>query len=496
MGKQLILGGPGCGKTTRLLEIVGTHLAAGIRPQQIAYIAFTKKAASEAQTRARNLFNLTEKEVPYFRTLHSLAFRELGLRNEQLMTSAHYNELGSILKIEFGKVEDELGTMNEQRERGSQYYHIEQQSRLRCIDLRSMCLKDRRQGILGVQHYQDSLKAFKAARHIYDYTDILELWLHRMIPLPVQVLIVDEAQDLSPLQWRLVEGMEKGVPHIYYAGDDDQAIYEWAGADISHFLNLSVPSSVLPISHRLPRQIFLRCDKIAKKIRNRYSKDWQPANREGEVLTVASPECAPIGNDSWMVLARNHYQLENVAAFLKSRGHVFTYSGRSSLARTDALAVRAWLRAQEEEYVSLANVKSIFPRMYKSKVKGDKAALLRMPNEAVLPRDQLLNLYGIDLSESWQENLLLRSEEKAYLKMVLSRGIDLEREPIIKVSTIHAVKGAEADNVIVLPDMSGACYESFLTKPDAEARVFYVACSRAKQRLLICHPQGANSFPL
>ena len=52
------------------------------------------------------------------------------------------------------------------------------------------------------------------------------------------LLIIDEAQDLAPLQWRMVK--EVLVPNskkVYYAGDDDQAIYTWMGVRVSDFLN-------------------------------------------------------------------------------------------------------------------------------------------------------------------------------------------------------------------------------------------------------------------
>lgn len=496
MHRELILGGPGCGKTTKLLEIVSGHLANGIRPTEIAFVAFTRKAAGEAKSRAGQRFGLSEKELPYFRTLHSFAFKELGFGSDKLMSSDHYNELGSILKLDFGKVDDEYGMMSEQKERGSQYYYIEQQSRLRCIDLKRMCLIDGRQGYWNLKHYQESLQAFKKSKKIYDYTDILELWLEKMQSLPIKVLIVDEAQDLSPLQWRLIEKMQSDVSFVYYAGDDDQAIYEWAGADISHFLNLGITTTVLPISHRLPRLIFNRCDKIAKKIRHRYAKDWAPSPREGEVRTIASPELAQMNEGTWMVLARNHYQLDGVAAHLKSRGYAFTFSSRSSLATLDALAVRAWIRAQSEEYVLMGDIKRIVPKFYKSKFKGDKSSIFGMADETVIPKTELLSLYGIDLNESWEANLILRPEERSYLKALLGRKINMEEEPTIKISTIHAVKGGEADNVLVIPDMSAACYDSFVAKPDAECRVFFVAASRARERLLLCHPQTSNYFPL
>ena len=47
--------------------------------------------------------------------------------------------------------------------------------------------------------------------------------------------MVDEAQDLSPIQWKMYDILKKNSKHIILAGDDDQAIYGWAGADVARF---------------------------------------------------------------------------------------------------------------------------------------------------------------------------------------------------------------------------------------------------------------------
>ena len=63
----------------------------GIRPKQIGYFSFTKKAATEAATRAAEKFNLdVEDDLTYFRTLHSYAFNQLGMTREKMMGSEDY----------------------------------------------------------------------------------------------------------------------------------------------------------------------------------------------------------------------------------------------------------------------------------------------------------------------------------------------------------------------------------------------------------------------
>ena len=82
--KTIILGPPGTGKTTTLLNLVDQFIQDGIRPKQIGYFSFTKKAATEAATRAADKFGLdVENDLAFFRTLHSYAFNQLGMTREK-----------------------------------------------------------------------------------------------------------------------------------------------------------------------------------------------------------------------------------------------------------------------------------------------------------------------------------------------------------------------------------------------------------------------------
>ena len=51
-----------------------------------------------------------------------------------------------------------------------------------------------------------------------------------------KVVFIDEAQDLSPIQWMMYDILKSNAEDVYLAGDDDQAIYAWAGADVDRFI--------------------------------------------------------------------------------------------------------------------------------------------------------------------------------------------------------------------------------------------------------------------
>jgi superfamily I DNA/RNA helicase len=88
-----IFGPPGTGKTTTLLNICERALAEGVKTQNIAFLAFTRKAATEAKERAAKKFNLNpETDLPYFRTLHSLAFRLSTIKESQLMQKENFDD--------------------------------------------------------------------------------------------------------------------------------------------------------------------------------------------------------------------------------------------------------------------------------------------------------------------------------------------------------------------------------------------------------------------
>ena len=98
--RNIIFGPPGTGKTTHLLRIVEKELRENkVNPNKIAYLAFTNQAADEALSRAISQLNYNTKDFMNFRTLHSLAYRELHLKEENMMSDDDYSHLSDKLQI-------------------------------------------------------------------------------------------------------------------------------------------------------------------------------------------------------------------------------------------------------------------------------------------------------------------------------------------------------------------------------------------------------------
>ena len=132
-----------------------------------------------------------------------------------------------------------------------------------------------------------AFKDYKRVKGKYDFIDMIEKFIFRGTSPEFELLIIDEAQDLAPLQWKMVK--EVLVPNsqkVYYAGDDDQAIYSWMGVDVDNFLNASETKYVLSKSYRVPEHPFVFAKGLTDQITKRENKSWNPTKEEGLVLSL------------------------------------------------------------------------------------------------------------------------------------------------------------------------------------------------------------------
>ena len=158
------------------------------------------------------------------------------------MQNEHYKELSDTIGIKL--VPDNGGgdNMFESSANADPYLSIINLARLKKIPLRKQYnLSDSNIDWMTLSYVARSIQSYKNRLKLYDFTDMLEIFVNessRFCP-NLSVSFIDEAQDLSPLQWDVAHIIEKHSDRIYCAGDDDQAIYKWAGADVEHFIGLN-----------------------------------------------------------------------------------------------------------------------------------------------------------------------------------------------------------------------------------------------------------------
>ena len=160
-----------------------------------------------------------------------------------------------------------------------------------------------------------------------DFTDMVEKYVEEINPPSYKVFIVDEAQDLSTLQWQMVDILRQ-VPRIQvFTGDDDQAIMTFQGADVDAFLAATSRKEVLQHSYRLPRKIWSEAQNISSRIMGRAPKAWKPRDAEGTVHWHQDIQDVPLNEGSWSILTRTNRMGSVYANHLIREGWVFFTKG-------------------------------------------------------------------------------------------------------------------------------------------------------------------------
>jgi len=473
-----ILGPPGTGKTTKLLKYVQTFLKLGTPIERIGYFAFTKKAATEAKERMLKLFpQYGYRDLKHFQTLHSLAFTSLGMKKDNVMQSEHYEEIGKTIGVQVSVYkggEEETGYIDSD----SEYFNLINIARIKNVSTKDEYDTDLYSDDMDynlVEIIEAELNNYKKSFALYDFTDMIEKFIGSELCPKFDVVFIDEAQDLSPIQWKMYDIIKQNTKTMILAGDDDQAIYGWAGADVQRFQEEPAKEKILPQSYRVPIRVQQVADSIISQIDTRIMKLWEPRNNEGHCEEVYDLDEVDLTQGKWLILARTNYRLIKMKPYLMERGIYFEYKERKSFSAKLWKAIRDFSRWTSGAQLTAPEIKDIFDYT------GHE-----FEGEEHLSYD--CEYFGIDANDTWYELFNADPEQVLYIRQMLSNKEKLSEEARVKLSTIHSAKGGEADNVLLILDNTEKIREAIEKSPekaDEEHRVWYVGVTRTKQSLYI-----------
>ena len=495
--KTIVLGPPGTGKTHTLLEQVEKYLK-NTDPDKIGYFAFTKKAANEAKARAMDKFNYTEDDLPYFRTLHSLAFRKLGINKDQVMQKRHYEDLGRKLNLflDYNEYdEEETGIFTTK----SDYLRLIHLAKLRNITLEQQIKLGEHNTEVDYDtlvHLEQKIKDYKKLHNLIDYNDMI-LDFNKSDKTPkFDVVFIDEAQDLSLMQWDMAKTIWNKTEDTFIAGDDDQAIFRWAGADVDSFITQTGKLLNLTQSRRIPRAIHDFALGIIKRVSKRRYKEWGPRDYQGSLNFHDDIKGLNMSSGEWLILTRTRHMLEDVEEEMKERGWYFENRFKKLPEKDAAEAAAEWEAGRKGQPLNYKQIERIYSFM--SSNHAEKIKLKGMTKEGLHDISALKKDYGLKTDTVWYDafdNLGFR--RKNYIRSMRRNGENLKNKPRIQLSTIHSVKGGERNNVVLLTDLTHNTNKSYLKNPDDETRLFYVGATRTKENLHIIRPNDyEKAYPM
>ena len=461
MYKQIIYGPPGTGKTTELLNILEDELKKN-DPEDIAFVSFTRKGVYEGKIRAMDRFNISNKSLEYFRTIHSLAFKECNITRGQVLSKKHYKQFSIAMGMKF------TGYYTEEYFHNDDRYLFYDTLERNTPGIAKKLLDDL--DLDKVKYVLHNFKRFKDFSGRLDFTDMLTRYIAEGEPIKVKVAIIDEAQDLTTLQWRVIEKAFSKVDRLYIAGDDDQAIYQWDGADVDYFLNLDGDKKLLDTSWRLPSSILNFSNQITNQIGLRVKKDFHSAEQTGAGEVKYYADLAELNINtaqSWLFLARNNYHLTGYSKIMADTGLNYSYKGEKFASEKDIRLIKIFEQFTRD----------------RQQPQGESRILL----ENVINKDINLNL-------PWFYNFNWTLTKTDYYRNLFKNKTDITNYPNLHINTIHGSKGGEADNVVLLMDITKSVEKTCQSAPDSELRCLYVGATRTKKKLHIIYSKGKYSY--
>lgn len=540
-----LIGGAGTGKTTELLRVLENVLSRGLSVWEVGFVSFTRAARREASNRAAELTGVQADDLErggHFRTLHSICYHALQQSSDLLLTDNKKSRewLEEALGAPVGEalanplIDDDGSAAFDVTTNVGMAVKIWDMARSRLEPLSVAWDRMYRTGVQAMPSYEETVavaEQYEQAKRLDDRSDFIDLmgrfagWSfgvdghERTEPQghspALRAWIHDECQDTSRLAMSVFERLIEGSDWVYLAGDPFQSIYQFAGADPAIFLGFPVAKErIMPQSYRCAPAILDLGENILRAASDYWDRGIAPAEHDGEVEysrysnQFLEDLLRPDENTTWLLLARTNYHASRLTRRLDEASIPWaTTKGRGGWghsSKQEALALLCafeFFTKQDHPFgVSAAEWRKVVAALPAGKTdtllleRGTKAiwddATRRPDKEERRDWGQLgewgasPKFFAAVRSGDWVNAI---AGARQFTRAVATWGMEATKSPTIRVGTIHSVKGAEADNVLWLTTgtqaITTACNDR--EQADTEARVAYVAATRARRRLIV-----------
>ena len=542
MKKIRVAGPPGTGKTTYLVKRYYDALDT-YQPSDIIVISHTNTAADHIREKINDPESVKEYHKKTGKDLFNLIKETKKIREKNVSTIHKYCKdkqggLDVFQVTDYDRLKDKYAIFNkhtlnkkfsftEALFKRHPFFKFKSFARDNGKDLtpyyRTLSFEEREEYKYTIQEliqmdglyldYKTNHLINEGRNNILDFQDMVENFCSPKYKDPmIKVLMIDEAQDSSVIQRKAEAKMSKNCDLFYKAGDPDQSIFEFAGADPDSFhKEFAQPEEELDIGYRCPRKINDWCREVIKDVWDHYgyTRKWTPRTEDGKVVEGELKDLMNLSQDPNLHLLIDKLintketfifthrsgepeemlnfiiKLNLPVKFLSDKIQSFSYP------KSDITNQRTYLSFSKGEAISLAKAKKII-KAVSSDYHGSNYSL-----EALDELDK--KPYTIDyfIEKKYILPIIKKTNDfqaistnndiklKNYIRNIVNNNRDLEK-PRIFIANIHTIKGMEFDNVIL--DLKITREEPKFTKK----RLKFVAGSRARKSLWLIKSMGLS----
>lgn len=562
-----LFGGPGSGKTTELLDRVEDILDQdGVTINDLLVVSYTRAAANEVRERLAERLDVDPRSLQgNVCTMHAKAYELLNLSRGDVVGEKDKEEFCESYGLEY---EDEysgsgrrtarsttLGNkiiatsqwLQRTRRQVADWHDVPFQWDVEEVRLPPDIDPNAQEGNKYTPTWPSSddrfdvpeairgWRKYKGDEGLVGFADMLERVKQRSLLPSVDYLVIDEFQDITQLQFDIYEEWKGHMKNVLIAGDDDQVVYAWQGADPKLLLGEGGEDVILDTSHRLPSRVLKVVQQEVSHIDERQEKNLKPRKEGGTVEAVESPSMLDLVRNvrytieefdgTVMVLFRARYQMFRFVDEFIDEGIPFRTLTDQRM-WTDRLNqyVDAVEQIHEGEPIDGLQARRLADMLTESTFgTNDRDEMFDAIDERKEAEgaDDLTELeFDADFVKNFAPFMpgpksasdmvrKVTSYQKRSMKAYFSgRYQEMDRSRV-RIGTIHSAKGREADHVFIGTDLTEKVVEQMAatvenegidvpsvdeftagTDPvpiltDNERRVFYVGMSRARERLVV-----------
>lgn len=501
----LVVAGPGTGKTLTIVRRIGYLIDQGVPPDQILALTFSNRAAREMRERVEAFLGDSSTHV-FIGTFHLFGLRSLRQIQPKTLCVCTRDSQTDLIESITGKGPKSARQMAE---------------RISKIKNEVEILDDEIRPIYGA--YEDAL----AERGEWDFDDLIRIpaELFRTGRMAGKYggyahIVVDEYQDVSPMQYRLLRSLSAAASaNVWAVGDPDQAIYAFRGADIANFRNFErdfapIRLVVLEENYRSSQAIVEAGNAVIANNQERIAKELVTSRKHGGLIDVISvpDERAEADAIAREIESRmggtSHYRITSGDNSRDYAENDYGFSDFAVLFRTNAQvktvreALGSWgIPIQvigRKERVLEAFIDQLRLKAEDLEEGQDIVPLIAsVCEETGIDETDRMILEGI--AASYRDEAPRDAAFAVIDELTLSADQDSYDTKADKVAlmTMHSAKGLEFRMVFV-----AGCCDGWIpytktneaSEIEEERRLFYVALTRAKENLFILCPRHYSLY--